>query len=71
MDGIAAADWLGKEVQGTLDLVDKKGDLKAANIRIQETRERVKLYRDRLGEIMTELRTLEGNFAEEAGILGL
>lgn len=65
------ADWLGKEVQGTLDLVDKLGDLKAANRRIQETRERVKPYRDKLGEIMTDLRTLEGDFAEEAGILGL
>jgi hypothetical protein len=66
------ADWLGKEVQGTLDLVAKPdSDLKAANIRIQETREKVKPYRDRLGELMTELRTLEGDFADEAGILGL
>lgn len=63
------AEWLGNEVQGTLDLVDKVGDLKAVNRRIQETRERVKPFRDKLGEIMTDLRTLEGDFADEAGIL--
>lgn len=69
MNGIA--DWLGNEVQCTLDLVDKDGgDLKAANRRIQETRERVKPFRDKLSEIMTDLRTLEGDFADEAGILG-
>ena len=65
------ADWLGNEVEGTLNLVNKEvGDLREANQRIQETRERVKPCRDKLGEIMIDLRTLEGDFADKADILG-
>lgn len=63
-------EWLSHEAQITLSLAEQ-GNFESANRRIIDPRKAIAPFRKKLKETMTELRNLQGDFDDTAGVLGL